>query len=107
MILYWPALSVVACVTFWKLVWPASSRHSTTCVPATGFAVRPPRITTLCPASDGSGEEAIVRSPGVHVPVQHVVPWVQHAVPCVQHVVVPQQPPFVGVGQQGAMSGRR
>ncbi len=95
-ILYCPALSVVVCVTWWKLDWPESSRHSTTVAPATGLLVSPPEITTCRPAVDGSGEAAIVKPVGVHA-VQHVV---------VQHVVDVQQVPLVGVGQHGTKFGR-
>ena len=87
-ILYCPALSVVVCVTWWKLDWPDSLRHKSTVAPATGLLVSPPEITTFRPAVEGSGEAAIVRPVGVHA-VQHVA--------VVQHVdVVGQQVPVVG-----------
>ncbi len=91
--MYCPALSVVVCVTWWKVDCPESSRHSTTWTPdGAGLLVRPPEITTFRPAVDGSGEEAIVSAPDVHGVAQQAV--VQHAV--VQHAVVQQVVPVDG-----------
>ena len=105
-ILYCPALSVVVCVTWWKLDWSDSLRHSTTVAPATGVPVSPPEITTFRPAVEGSGEAAIVRALGVHAVVQHVVPVGQHVVPVVQHVdVAGQHVLFEGYAQHGMNCG--
>lgn len=51
---------------FWKLEWPASLPHSTTWAPDTGLPTRAPEITTLRPAVEGFGADAMVRLPGVH-----------------------------------------
>ena len=98
-ILYCPALSVVVCVTCWKLDRPDSSRQSTTSTPdGGGLLVSPPEITTFRPAVDGSGEAAIVNAPDVHGVVQQAL--VQQFV-AEQHVLDCAQQVAVGLGSTG------
>jgi hypothetical protein len=109
-ILYCPALSVVVCVTWWKLDCHESSRQSTTWTPdGGGLLVRPPEITTFRPAVDGSGEDAIVNAPEVHgvvqqAVVQHVLPE-QHVPPCAQQVPADWQQTVAGAASLGALTG--
>jgi hypothetical protein len=81
---YLPALSALVVVTWWKLDWPGSLRHSATAAPE----VAVPEITTFCPALDGSGDALIVGVAGTHVVgAQQVAPLAGQQVVPGQHVV--------------------
>ena len=77
--MYRPELSVVVCAMFWKLERPASFAHSTTWAPDTALPTKAPEITTLRPAVEGFGAEAMVRLPAVHA-VGQQPPGGQHVV---------------------------
>lgn len=92
--MYRPEVSVVVWPICWKLACPASLPHSTTWTPDAEWPAKAPDITTLRPAIDGFGDEAMLRLPVAHgvdvqqpVDGQHVVVWQQTVVAAGQHVV--------------------